>query len=115
MAKSKGAKAAKKVVEEEVQQPTPPIHDEIESESDVDFIMGDDDDEPEEKDDEEEELERLVFGDNAGFREGLKDFTLDGEDDDTLEGAGRTGLEGMDDAAVGHVLWEWNKFCAESV
>jgi U3 small nucleolar RNA-associated protein 18 len=42
----------------------------------VDVKMDQDDDVPE-KDDSEEELERLVFGDTAGFREGLRSFALE--------------------------------------
>lgn len=55
-----------------------------------------------EKDESEEELERLVFGDRAGFRDGLSRFrpdTDEGEDDQGL-----TGLEGLDDSQVGQTL-----------
>ncbi|KAF2201309.1 WD40 repeat-like protein [Delitschia confertaspora ATCC 74209] len=63
-------------------------------EDDVDVIM----DEPElaPKDESEEELEKLVFGDSAGFKEGLKTFSLNAnrgfaysleEDNDEDEGA----------------------------
>lgn len=66
------------------------------NESDVEFNV---ESEPE-KDETEEELEHLVFGDSAGFRERLKSFpqqeiSVGAED---LEG---TGLEGLDDADVG--------------
>lgn len=96
MAKSKQAKATRKQ-EESVQQPTPPAHEESEEGSDVEFVT-----EAElEKDEAEEELERLVFGDSEGFREGLRDFKLD---DDEAEKDGddsdASGLEGMDDADV---------------
>jgi len=96
MAKSKQAKAARKQ-EESVQQPTPPAHEESEEGSDVEFVT-----EAElEKDEAEEELERLVFGDSEGFREGLRDFKLD-DDEAEEDGADSdaSGLEGMDDADV---------------
>jgi hypothetical protein len=100
MAKSKLAKAARKQ-EETVRQPTPPAYEGSEEGSDVDFVT-----EAElEKDEAEEELERLVFGDSEGFREGLRDFKLD---DDEVEEDGNdsdaSGLEGMDDADVSHSL-----------
>lgn len=100
MAKSKQAKAARKQ-EEKVQQPTPPAYEGSEEGSDVEFVT-----EAElEKDEAEEELERLVFGDSEGFREGLRDFKLD---DDEAEEDGNdsdaSGLEGMDDADVSHSL-----------
>jgi len=100
MAKSKQAKAARKQ-EETVQQPTPPAQEGSEEGSDVEFVT-----EAElEKDETEEELERLVFGDSEGFREGLRDFKLD---DDEAEEDGNdsdaSGLEGMDDADVSHSL-----------
>ena len=96
------SKAAKKRQQETVQQPTPPTQDDAADDSDVDIIM---DNEPE-KDEAEEELERLVFGDEAGFREGLRDLGSEDEDqdEDAGEGAVRTGLEGLDDADVGHIL-----------
>ncbi|KAF2747124.1 U3 small nucleolar RNA-associated protein-like protein [Sporormia fimetaria CBS 119925] len=46
-------------------------------EGSVDVEMDDEEQAPE-KDDSEEELERLVFGDSAGFRAGLDDFSLGG-------------------------------------
>lgn len=102
MAKSKQAKAAKKQ-EESVQQPTPPAQEASDDDSDVEFVT-----EGElEKDDAEEELERLVFGDSEGFRDGLRDFKLDdGEADEGEEedGDAENGLEGMDDADVGGTL-----------
>jgi U3 small nucleolar RNA-associated protein 18 len=78
---------------------------ETQEESDVE--MGEeygDDGEPEIIDEDELELERLVFGDSAGFREGLKGFTGDKAQRDevavdSLEDSG-TGLEGLDDAEV---------------
>lgn len=91
----KAAKAA-------VQQPTPPTQDEDASDgSDVEITMERD---PDEKDATEQELERLVFGDSAGFREGLRDFAVEeeeGSEEDVEESAAETGLEGLDDADVG--------------
>ena len=81
-------------------------------EEDVSEVAEDDYDEPDvdfdmeseaEKDETEEELEQLVFGDRAGFRERLKGFPQQ----DALEGAAEqdgTGLEGLDDAEVGQAL-----------
>lgn len=96
------SKAAKKHQQQSVQQPTPPTQDEAVDESDVDIIM----DSEAEKDEAEAELERLVFGDEAGFREGLRDLGSEDEDrdEDAGEGAVRTGLEGLDDADVGQIL-----------
>jgi U3 small nucleolar RNA-associated protein 18 len=105
MAKSKQAKATKKQ-EETVQQPTPPAQEGSDEGSDVEFVT-----EAElEKDEDEEELERLVFGDSEGFREGLRDFKLDdGEDeDDGGESDAQDGLEGMDDADVCFLLEVWS-------
>lgn len=48
----------------------------------------------------EEELERLVFGDAAGFRKNLKELARGNVDEDVLA-EGTTGLEGLDDADVG--------------
>ena len=72
-----------------------------ERDEDMDIESGEDDEELE-KDETEVELERLIFGDSAGFKDGLKDVALvDGEDDeDTRAG----GLEGLDDADVGQAL-----------
>lgn len=64
---------------------------------DVDIIMH----EEIEKDETEEELERLVFGDSAGFRAGLEDFGQEVEANEQDEEAeGITGLEGLDDAQL---------------
>ena len=69
---------------------------EDQDDSEVEFEVGS---EPE-KDDTEEELEQLVFGDSAGFRERLKDFQQqDGKEHE--EEQDTTGLEGLDDADVG--------------
>lgn len=96
MAKSKEAKATKKH-EETVQQPTPPVQEESDAGSDVEFVTEGD----LEKDEAEEELERLVFGDSEGFREGLKDFKLNDEDAEEGEDSdAQGGLEGLDDADV---------------
>ena len=103
MAKSKQAKAAKKQ-QQIVQQPTPPAQDsdeemnemvEDEDESEAEIIV----DGEIEKDETEEELERLVFGDSTGFREGLRDF--DAEDISEPDYDATTGFEGLDDAQVG--------------
>ncbi|KAI7356884.1 WD40 repeat-like protein [Hortaea werneckii] len=86
----------------QVQQPTPPTMDEAADESDVEFQL---DGEPE-RDETERELERLVFGDSAGFREGLDDAAHDDEpseqeDDEEEDGEGQpSGMEGLDDAAL---------------
>lgn len=94
----KAARSKKKV---EIVEPSPSIHEEEsdrEQESDVEIKV---DGEPE-KDATEEELERLVFGDSAGFREGLRDVSSDeAEDVEEEEQEGVTGLEGLDDAQVG--------------
>jgi hypothetical protein len=100
MAKSKQAKATKKH-EETVQQPTPPVQEESDAGSDVEFVTDGD----MEKDEAEEELERLVFGDSEGFREGLKDFKLNDEDAEEGEDSdAQGGLEGLDDADVCGIL-----------
>jgi hypothetical protein len=95
MAKSKQAKASKKQ-EETVQQPTPPVQEESDAGSDVEFVTDGDMEK-----DAEEELERLVFGDSEGFREGLKDFKLNDEyAEEGEDGDAQGGLEGLDDADV---------------
>ncbi|KAK5714510.1 U3 snoRNP protein [Elasticomyces elasticus] len=79
-----------------VQQPTPPAQEE-EDDSDVEFVL---DREPE-KDAVELELERLVFGDSAGFRAGLGELAVqDGnvEEEEDEEGQEETGYEGVEDA-----------------
>lgn len=92
MAKSKQAKATKKH-EETVHQ----AQEESDAGSDVEFVTNGD----MEKDEAEEELERLVFGDSEGFREGLKGFKLNDEEDDEGEDSdAQGGLEGLDDADV---------------
>ena len=59
-----------------------------------------------EKDDTEIELEKLVFGDSAGFREGLRDFAIDKQQDyDQAAGESAAGLEGLDDADVGQNIF----------
>ena len=65
----------------------------------------DGEDEESDKDDGEIELERLVFGDSAGFREGLKGSALAVREDEEDEGEA-TGLDGLDDADVGQALRE---------
>ncbi|KAK6435738.1 U3 snoRNP protein [Oleoguttula sp. CCFEE 5521] len=71
----------------------------VENDSEIEFGPGHDDEE-EAKDDDEAELERLVFGDSDGFRQNLKNFSLDTEKDEGEDGADSTGLEGLDDAAL---------------
>lgn len=102
MAKSKQAKAAKNQ-EETFQQPTPPAQELSDEGSDVEFVTNTE----LEKDDAEEELERLVFGDGEGFRDGLRDFKLDDDeaDEDGDESGSQGGLEGMDDADVCSLAW----------
>ena len=56
-----------------------------------------------EKDEAEAELEQLVFGDSAGFRERLKDFSQEVARDEE-DGQDITGFEGLDDADVGQAL-----------
>ncbi|KAI9843817.1 MAG: hypothetical protein M1837_006077 [Sclerophora amabilis] len=86
------------------QQPTPPTQDELDTEMKSDVES----DSPIAKDATELELEKLVFGDNAGFREGLKAHTRenldleigsdrDGSHDEAQEEDGE-GLEIIDDA-----------------
>lgn len=63
----------------------------------------DGEDEESDKDDGEIELERLVFGDSAGFREGLKASAL-ARRDEVEDDEQTTGLDGLDDADVGQAL-----------
>lgn len=97
MAKSKHSKGSKKH-EAVVQQPTPPAHDGSDDGSDVEFVTNG----GIEKDAAEEELERLVFGDGEGFREGLRDFNLEDQEtkEDTSEDDSEGGFAGLDDADV---------------
>ena len=83
----------------QVQERVPSPNDEVEDESDVYVEL----DSAPEKDESEEELERLVFGDSAGFREGIQNFALVA-DDEEQDANGRTGLEGLEDADVGQAL-----------
>ncbi|EME42556.1 hypothetical protein DOTSEDRAFT_73415 [Dothistroma septosporum NZE10] len=69
---------------------------EEEVESDVDIIVDGELD----KDETEEELERLVFGDSVGFRDGLKDVHMeDAENQDEDEDV-TGGMQGLDDAQL---------------
>ena len=72
-----------------------------EQDEDMD-IESEEDDEELEKDETEVELERLIFGDSAGFRDGLEDVALVDEEDEEDTEVG--GLEGLDDADVGQAL-----------
>ena len=78
------------------QQPTPPTQDELDE--DVEMDQSDAESEPE-KDAKELELERLIFGDTIGFKEGLRDFAqtdaAPSDDDDDGDA-----LEGLDDSAL---------------
>ena len=58
------------------------------------------------KDETELELEKLIFGDSASFREGLKEFNLNKHEHGVEQEAEdeRTGLEGLDDADVSKCL-----------
>lgn len=56
-----------------------------------------------EKDETELELERLIFGDSAAFREGLRGSALATRGDDEDEEQ-TNGLDGLDDADVGQAL-----------
>lgn len=86
MGKIRSSKGKKKA--EAKQQPTPPTQDEH---SDGFNVSGRDD--PMEKDETELELEKLVFGDDEGFREGLKSYR---EDTGYLGSGGDEGEEGED-------------------
>lgn len=95
-----------------------PVHDESTSENDDDFSGFEDDDTPagsndhmevDEADSDEDELERLVLGNKAGFRENLFRNTADSDDDEALKGLrldhdgqapGTTGHEDLDDSAL---------------
>lgn len=68
-----------------------------------------DSDEPMEKDEAEIELEKLVFGDESGFHEGLKSYKdhstdlgdlVDGDQQQVQDGLEEGNLEGLDDADV---------------
>lgn len=81
----------------------PPAQDESSEESEPEFNMEPQqasDSDMDEKDEAEEELERAVFGDSVGFRQGLKNFGLeeDEEDEEVDYEADEGGLEGMADA-----------------
>jgi len=98
MASTKSRKA--RALADGVQQPTPPTQDEF-----SDSYNGLESDDPMEKDETELELEKLVFGDEAGFQEGLSTYrSTQAElspvsDDEILQDRGE-GLTGVDDADV---------------
>ncbi|KAI9812032.1 MAG: hypothetical protein M1827_004924 [Pycnora praestabilis] len=94
---------------EAAQQPTPPIQDEFEEQGE----SGAESHDPMEKDDVEEKLEKLVFGDDAGFQDRIRehsgyDLSSASEveenhgDEGAVEGkgpeGGEDGIEGVDDA-----------------
>ncbi|PLN77426.1 putative small nucleolar ribonucleo protein complex subunit [Aspergillus taichungensis] len=87
-------------------EPGRPIHDDSDVEMDAD-VNGDDSDEVPEKDEVEEKLERMLFGDDEGFHEALKNRSLatlavGSDDEGSVGGSGEDeedgGLEGVDDA-----------------
>lgn len=89
-----------------VQQPIPAAQDEL-----SDHFKGLDSDDPTEKDETEVELEKLVFGDDAGFHEGLKSYNdnafpskLESNAEDQQNAAQvsveEQDLQGVDDADV---------------
>jgi len=98
MPSSKSRKA--QALADAVQQPTPPTQDEF-----SDSYNGLESDDPMDKDETELELEKLVFGDEAGFQEGLSTYKSTQaapspvSDDEVLQGGG-DGLAGIDDADV---------------
>ena len=74
-----------------------------------DEVASDFSDEAVEKDETEIELEKLVFGDDSGFHEGLISYTddsnglrslMDGESQEDRNGLEKANLEGLDDADV---------------
>ncbi|KAF6223176.1 hypothetical protein HO173_013223 [Letharia columbiana] len=84
-----------------VQRPITPVLDEM-----IDDFEGLDSDEPMEKDEVEMKLEKMVFGDKAGFHEGLKSHRdastdlrdlVDGDRQQAQDGLGEGNLEGLDD------------------
>lgn len=96
MSKSDALTAKRRAGEE---QNTRHADDQVDADFEVEFEL---DGEPE-KSETEEELERLVFGDSAGFRRSLKDSAL--EQANWEESADEeTVLEGLDDADVGLAL-----------
>ena len=69
MAPQQPRKRSRKPQEEERPEPEEDYELEVASSEDEDVDLG--------KDATEEELEKLVFGDSIGFREGIKSFTLE--------------------------------------
>ena len=104
------------------QQPTPPTQDEFSDHAD--YLDSED---PMEKDEAEGELEKLVFGDNSGFIEGLKSYRqeLAGPLFEQLEGSKDgnhgvwedEGLEGIADADVisSFSTTDWNVIVADAL
>ena len=78
------------------QQPTPPTQDEL---SDGYGVL--EDGGPMEKDETELELEKLVFGDDAGFREGLKLYRNDTVDTSDERSGEDVAAGSAEDAEVG--------------
>lgn len=75
------------------------LDDEENGNSDIEFAI----DEDAEKSETEEELERIIFGDSAGFRQGLKNSALERVDQEESSDDA-TGLEALADADVGQAL-----------
>ena len=89
---------------------------ELDEPQELDFAQFEDEDEepedsdldahdPDEKDSTEEELEKLVFGDSAGFRASLKrsqQVAISSSQPEEADEKGETGLEETQDADVRH-------------
>ncbi|KAK4909741.1 hypothetical protein LTR28_000141 [Elasticomyces elasticus] len=92
---------------ETVQQPTPPMQDEDNVElSGSDMPSNGSDVEIQEPDATELELERLVFGDSEGFREGIKNFSTSQEVEIAYEDVEEDGgPEGLNDADVAELFF----------
>ncbi len=97
-----------------IQQPTPPTQEGEETDG---LVYGPNDD-PNEKDDTELELEKLLFGDDKGFQEGIQEHSKGDDEDEDLEpskddtfalneaeSGAEDGIQDVDDADVG------NQFC----
>lgn len=61
-----------------------------------------------EKDDTEEELEKLVFGDTAGFRQELKTWRSTGED---VVAQDEDALDAVNDSDVCRILYSYESSC----
>ena len=92
MQKGRDRKGRKKV--EARQQPTPSTHDELSEEADS-LVQ----DNPMEKDQTELELEKLVFGDDKGFREGLGSYEWENGDVENGMGSAKENTASEDGVA----------------